>query len=204
MSKFDLSMYLDDTEIKEYKSWDYNLNYNQTYKNLVQNISNTRKELKLGNITINRVKRFTNLIIGLTQLRNGCRVGEALFSVNEFCNTNKRVVQVKVQKRKDDYFRKVVLPDEITNDDLEYIQSYVLARLTDNKEYFVCALSKFFQKYFNFSTHALRYCWISFISSLKVPAQIIAKITGHKTLDLILHYTQRKIADKVLFNMSPE
>lgn len=201
MNKFNLNQYLDETEIKEYKSWDYNLNYNQTYKSLVSCISEVRKDLKSGNITINRIRKFTNLISGLIQLRNGGRVGEMLKSLNEFCTLKKRVVQVKVQKRKDEYYRKVVLPDEITIDDLTYIESYVHERI-QNKELFVQALSKFFKKHFGFSTHALRYCWISFISSMNVPAQVIAKITGHKTLDLILHYTQRKLGDKILFNMS--
>ncbi len=34
-----------------------------------------------------------------------------------------------------------------------------------------------------------------------VPAQVIAKITGHKTLDILLHYTQKKIGENLLFKM---
>lgn len=79
-------------------------------------------------------------------------------ALKEFCISQKRVVQVKVQKRKDEYYRKVVLPDEINHSDLAYIESYLISRI-EYKELFVQALSKFFQKHFGFSTHALRYCW---------------------------------------------
>lgn len=201
MKKIDIYDYLDENEVKEPNSWDYNLDYKETYKMLVRDIETLRIQFSQGNITINRVKAFTNLIIGLTQLRNGARVGETVAAINLFCSDmNKRRVQVPVQKRKDIYHRKIVLPDEIKKSDLEIIKNYINER-DDNKKNFIIALCKFFQKHYNFSTHALRYSWIGFMCLIKTPAQVIAKITGHKTLELVLHYTQRKIADKVLYSM---
>jgi integrase len=204
MQKYSLDSYLDDNEIKELKSWDYNLDFKSTYKLLVSEISDIRRILNSGNITINKIKKFTNLIVGLTQLRNGSRVGEAIEGIKIFCiDKSKRVSQVRVQKRKDDYFRKIVLPDEIAKEDLDVINNYVLER-SENKVLFVVSLSKFFQKHFKFSTHALRYSWISYMAYLNEPAQLIAKVTGHKTLNLILHYTQRKLADLLLLRMSTQ
>ncbi len=197
----DILFDLNDQEIKEFGSWDYNLNYQKTYKNLVSEISTVRRELLTGNFTINRQKRLAYLITGLTQLRNGARIGEIYEAIKTFCiEPGKRIIQILVLKRKDNYYRKVVLPDEITKEDLNMI-SKVIDNHIDKKN-FVSCISHYFKKYFSYSTHALRYCFISHMSALKVPAQLIAKITGHKTLELILHYTQRKMADLELFNLS--
>src|SRR5690606_5208278 len=131
--------------------------------------------------------------------------------------------EVKVQKRKDDkpYYRKVVRPNEITTDDIELISRTFQEKLNrfageeveynsgkgkrdKSKLFLIQNISKFFKKNFNYSTHALRYAFISFMAYAKTPAYVIAKITGHKTLDLIMHYTQKKIADHALLNLSED
>ena len=115
------------------------------------------------------------------------------------CLTPKKLfVSVLVEKRKDPYYRKVVLPDEINLEDLKFIAETVNSK---DKKALVSCLSHFFKDNYGFSTHALRYAWISYMASINTAPTVIAKITGHKTLNLILHYTQKKLADKALFEL---
>lgn len=199
-----ISDFLEQDELQDFKSWDYNLDYKDTYKKLVNEIEKVRTDLEKGKITTNVLKKFTYLVLGLIQLRNGARIGEIIDAINIFCDDmSKKVTQVKVEKRKDNYFRKVVLPQEITKNDLEFIKKVILIH-NKNKRNFVSCLSHFFKNNYSFSTHALRYAFISQMALEKVPANVIAKITGHKTLDLILHYTQKKLADNMLINFNYE
>jgi hypothetical protein len=194
---------MNNTYFKNNGSWDYGLDYKDTYKKLINDIKSIRKEFKQGNINTNKVKAFANLITGLIQLRNGSRIGEAVSAINNFINDfSKNITEVLVQKQKGNSknYRKVILPEEITLNDLEYVKSYIEYR-QGNKKNFIISLCRYFQEHYKFSTHALRYAWISFMALKNVPAQVIAKITGHKTLDILLHYTQKKIGENLLFNM---
>jgi hypothetical protein len=192
---------------KQKKSWDYNLDYESTYKSIVSEISSLRRELDQGNITGKKLKKFCYLVIGLIQIRNGARIGEVAEAMKLFCNgLHNRDVETLVQKRKDEYYRQVVLPGEITAADINYITPVIQERFnkTDkqNKILFVQTISRFFKNTFGFSTHALRYCFISFMAvTKKLQPNVIAKITGHRTLDMILNYTNKKLADFELFNL---
>lgn len=193
-----------DKDFKEIKSWDYNLDYSSTYDLLYNEINVLKKDFSEGNITVNRIKKFSYLVIGLVQLRNGARIGEIIEAVRLFCDgkaskeRKKLFVSVLVEKRKDPYYRKVVLPDEIIQENLEFITKTVNSK---DKKALVSCISHFYKENYGFSTHALRYAWISHMAILNTPPSVIAKITGHKTLNLILHYTQKKLADKALFEL---
>jgi hypothetical protein len=198
---------------KQKKSWDYNLDYESTYKSIVSEISTLRRELDQGNITGKKLKKFCYLVIGLIQIRNGARIGEVAEAMKLFCNgSHNRDVETLVQKRKDEYYRQIVLPGEITAADINYIKPVIDERFgkdwqgraaNQNKMLFVQTVSRFFKNTFGFSTHALRYCFISFMAvTKKLQPNVIAKITGHRTLDMILNYTNKKLADFELFNMS--
>jgi integrase len=54
-----------------------------------------------------------------------------------------------------------------------------------------------------FNSHSLRYSAISEMAD-KVPLQVIAKITHHKSLDFIVNYTQQKKATRVLKEIAEE
>lgn len=41
----------------------------------------------------------------------------------------------------------------------------------------------------DFTTHCTRYTTVSLLSELKIPANVIAQIVGHKTLAMTMHYT---------------
>jgi len=185
-------------------SWSYDLDYFDTYNQLVNQIKGLRKDFKLGKITNRNKKRYAYYINGLIQLRNGSRVGEAWEALKNFCKSpDLRVTQVRVQKRKDDYLRKMVLPDDITKSDLEFIKDIVFDDFNNRKhKALISAISQFFKVNHGFSTHSLRYAMITYLAiNEKVQASVIAKITGHKTMNLIVHYIEKKFAENALFNL---
>ncbi|MEM4155997.1 MAG: hypothetical protein QXQ38_04645 [Archaeoglobaceae archaeon] len=47
----------------------------------------------------------------------------------------------------------------------------------------------------------MRYAFISYLAKRGVSPQIIAKITRHSKLDMILNYTQEKLADEILIKL---
>lgn len=185
---------------RDNNTWDYNLDYKGTYKIINTEIIQLRKDLNAGDISRKNITQFSNLIIGLVQLRNGCRVSEAIQALKIYCRQDNRTCEVKVAKREDNYYRKMVLPEAISSHDLAYISTHVSNFKKRKIRNIVSCVSQYFQKTFNFSTHALRYSFISYLSANQEPAQIIARVTGHKSINLILHYTSKKIADQVLLS----
>jgi len=51
---------------------------------------------------------------------------------------------------------------------------------------------------YGFNTHSLRYAFVSYMLKRGVSPSIVAKITGHRSLDYILHYTEVRLAEEVL------
>ncbi|MEK7431636.1 MAG: tyrosine-type recombinase/integrase [Cyanobacteriota bacterium] len=209
--------------IKEMNSWDYNLDFDYTYKMLSEDINLVKKDIKSGKLNSWNIKKLSYCCLGLLELRNGCRIGEAIEALIIFCENltkdiKNREIRVLTEKRKDDYLRKIVLPEQLHFTDLKIISQFILKRnitvyyntkkkLEDKenlriKKQFVCTASKFFVYNYNHSSHALRYSWITHMGCKKgMSPQNIAKLTGHKTLELVLHYTGKKIAEAELSNM---
>lgn len=209
--------------IKEVNTWDFNLDFNVTYKMLSEDIALVKKEIKEGKLNSWNIKKLAYCSLGLLQLRNGCRIGEGVESLIIFCTNLKtdiknREIRVLTEKRKDNYLRKIVLPEQLHFTDLKLISDFILKRnvkvyyntkekLLDKenihkKRQFVCTASKFFSYNYNHGSHALRYSFITFMGCTKnMSPQNIAKLTGHKTLELVLHYTSKKSAELELTNM---
>ncbi|WP_414739793.1 tyrosine-type recombinase/integrase (plasmid) [Methanocaldococcus indicus] len=174
--------------------WDRALNFDATLKFILSEIDKTLDKKIL--YKYDKI-RLLYLSIALIQLKNGCRVGEAVDSMLQYLENGTYDVNVRIGKRKDNAERKVIIPvelDEIVNhiSDLE---------LPDKKTIVKRVKSYFITKY-NINTHSFRYAYITKLSTEGVPAQVIAKITGHKKLDCILHYTNQKAADNILKKFS--
>jgi site-specific recombinase XerD len=60
------------------------------------------------------------------------------------------------------------------------------------------AIAVYTRKTYGFNTHALRYAFITHLLKKGVSPSIIARITGHASLDYILHYTELKTAEDIL------
>ncbi|MFA4641517.1 integrase [Pyrococcus kukulkanii] len=163
-------------------AWDKGLDYMKTYKLILDHYRNTNRDTS---------KAYD--IILLTQLRNGSRLTEAINFLNKIIETKpfKRQAYIRVEKRKDGYERLMILPEEISKQELMRV-SYIIREANKWK------VANYCRRTYGFNTHALRYALISYLSQKGIAPQIIAKITGHKTLDYIVYYTQQQKAEEVL------
>lgn len=124
----------------------------------------------------------------LTQAANGCRVGEALAAIEGFAKTGIREQRVRVEKRKDGAERLIIIPGEIEREKI--IPGLKLANV-----------KMYAQRKLKINTHSLRYAWITAQARNNVNPAIIASITGHKNLSMLLHYIQKKQGEEYLRNL---
>ncbi|MEM3675070.1 MAG: hypothetical protein QXG08_06325 [Candidatus Methanomethyliaceae archaeon] len=129
---------------------------------------------------------YTYLAVLVTQAINGSRVGEALEAMQKFIDTGEMEQRVKVEKRKDGAERLIIVPSQIERGrldrgalDLARIKVYANRKLKIN-------------------THSLRYAWITSQVKKNVNPGIIASITGHKNLNMLIHYIQKKQGEEYL------
>ncbi len=177
------------------KDWDMGLDYEETKQRLIQQLEPLRNKKPLYK---NDRKKYAYLILGLIQLRNGCRIGEAIEGLIKFTKSGEQEVFVKVEKRKDNAMRKLILPKEISNGDVELTKDVVLEWENKTIKRIANNASSWYLTNLGINTHSLRYAYISYLGKKQYPAQIVASITGHKKIDMILKYTQSKIAEDVL------
>jgi len=161
--------------------WDRGIDYESMYRKLVKLIQHAKPPAKCYYITY------------LVQLRNGSRVGESLEAFRKFIKERKREVLVRVEKRKDNVERLMVLPEDLTVQDIAVCKEWV-----DNVS--VNSVKAYCKLVLNVNTHSFRYAYITYLLKQNVSPSIIAKITKHKTLNYILEYTQEKQALEVLRN----
>jgi integrase len=130
-------------------------------------------------------KEYTYWAILLVQLVNGARIGEAVNGVYEFARTGKREVRVRVEKQKQENLRLIVIPEMIDYKRVVWLENERKLRKLKNR------VIMWLRNKMRLNTHSLRYLFISYLARKGVSAQEIAKITGHKNLNHILHYTRK-------------
>jgi integrase len=128
---------------------------------------------------------YTYLAVLLTQSLNGCRVGEAFSAVQDFAKTGQRELRVKVEKRKDGAERLIIIPPEVQRAKID-----LNVKLANVKMYAIRKLK--------INTHSLRYAWITYQVKNNVNPGMIAAITGHKNLNMLMHYIQKKQGEEYL------
>lgn len=135
----------------------------------------------------------------MVQLRNGSRIGEAIEAVKEFCNAKGRAdsVRVRVEKHAKGDTRLMVLPEELRGAQGRGYLRQACLRLSRVKAPRV-DIADYCRKAYGFNTHALRYAFITYMLKRGVSPSIVAKITGHASLDYILHYMELKTAENIL------
>ncbi|MCQ6254551.1 tyrosine-type recombinase/integrase [Methanocaldococcus sp.] len=204
-------------KIKQKGTWDKGIDYEITYKTF----QNDLKKLKNKKILYKKdLKKYAYLIVFLTQLRNGCRIWEAIVSIINFCLNHNTIdwanptVLIRTQKRSDGTTREIILPKCIKKEDIEKVRPIFLdivkefenAKTIEEKqkirEKIVKRLNAWLYKNYNkLNSHSLRYAYITYLSKKGIPAQILAKITKHKNINYIEHYTQSKLAKEILKNI---
>ena len=163
--------------------WDSGLEYTETYQRILSHLNRTRNPRD---------------VVLLIQLRNGSRVGEAVEALREFCESGRTEVYVRIEKHRDPRDQRLmVLPEELRKGQgrvlLESACTW-LSSVENAKE----AVKSYCRRTYGFNTHSLRYSFITYMVSKGVSPSLIARITGHSTLEHILHYTERKTSEDLL------
>jgi Phage integrase family. len=167
------------------RGWDACLDYKEAYSQILGHLYRTGHPWD---------------VILLIQLRNGSRIGEAIEAVRAFCESKAASVRVRIEKHKEGDTRLMVLPEELRNKEGRELLAKACLRLEKVKAPRV-DIADYAKKTFGFNTHALRYAFITYLLKRGVSPSIIAKITGHRSLDHILHYTEMKTAEDILSSL---
>jgi integrase len=173
---------------KQPRSWDYGVDYEAAYRELV-------KLLKSSDSSKGYAKCYAT--ISLIALRNGARIGEAIETFKEFMSTSKVKIYVRVEKHKKEDYRLVVIPKEIVEEDLTTC-TQLIAKSKDAVRAYV---NRWLREKLGINCHSLRYAFITYMLKKGVSPSIIAAITRHKNLNMILKYTERKVAEQELLQL---
>ncbi|MEM2079409.1 MAG: integrase [Candidatus Bathyarchaeia archaeon] len=133
---------------------------------------------------------YTYLAVLFTQAINGSRVGEALTAVQNFVETDQREQRVRIEKRKDGAERLIIIPSIIER-----------SRLTP-EALSLPRIKQYARRKLRINTHSLRYAWITAQVKKNINPGIIASITGHKNLNMLINYIQKKQAEEYLRQQS--
>ena len=151
-------------------------------------------------VAANKGKQRGYFAILLTQLAQSCRISEAVDALMKWAKAKKNtdLVQIRVRKRKDVYWRDVYIPKSILDNSRSIKRVLNKFEFSDN---LVDNVRKF-ASYHLYNTHALRHAGITYQGMKGTPDQVIAVGTGHKKVEHIRIYTQRSAARKVLKEMA--
>jgi Phage integrase family. len=168
---------------KQPGTWDYGVDYEKAYR-------------ELAKLVQGESKGFTKCYaaIALVSLRNGSRIGEAIEAFKEFLRTSKTRIYVKVEKHKKEDYRLMIIPKELVEEDF----SVCYPLLEKDKDVIRANVNKYLHRKLGINCHSLRYAFITYMLEKGVSPAIIAAITRHKNLNMILRYTERKEAERVL------
>ncbi|MDG7052217.1 MAG: hypothetical protein JRN19_07210 [Nitrososphaerota archaeon] len=168
--------------------WDRGADYKKTYSKLTVLLKECAE--KEG---IHADSGFAFSCVLLTQLRNGSRVSEAVDAMNGWLRNRNPSVEVRVRKQKTASTRLMVIPPEVQR--YYSYKSRLLGALASAQ---LPAIEMWSRRRLGYNTHSLRYAWITEAARRGISPQLIAKITGHRTLDMVLSYTQKSGAEDIL------
>jgi len=137
---------------------------------------------------------LSKLVIYSIQLRNGSRISEALEAYYNFKRgkykheLGKIKTTVKVRKKKKTVLREMILP--------EWIDITLLKKLYSKVS--INSLKSCCKRHTGYNTHSLRYSYITYLLEKGINPAIVAKITKHSKLDMILKYAQEIKAKEAL------
>ena len=172
-------------------TWDRGLDYDKLYRTLTGMLREHRRR--------GAWRSFCYASVLLIQLRNGSRVSEALEAALAFAREGRREVYIEVRKRRDGLKRLMVLPRELSLDDMAACSSILdTPRDGRGRRLSLFRVDLYARRRLGVNTHSLRYAFITRMLREGVHPAVIAKITGHSKLDYILRYTQMKRAEEIL------
>jgi integrase len=180
-------------------SWDYGVDYEATYKELV-------KLLRSADSSKCYAKCYA--AISLIALRNGARIGEAIEAFTKFLQgdaTTRRledgrvalITQVRVEKHRKEDYRLIVFPAEILEQSFDTCTQLVAKGRDAVRAY----VNRWLREKLGTNCHSLRYAFITYMLKKGVSPAIIASITKHRNLNMILKYVQEKVAERELLQL---
>ena len=128
----------------------------------------------------------------LTQLLNGARIGEAVKAFYQFVEVGGKERTIILKAEKGGNERKIIIPKIIT------YKKYYSIILTKSEMKMIAAVKMFCKRRYGVNTHSFRYAFITKAIKDGLSAEVVAKITGHKSLRHILTYVQTKEAEDYL------
>lgn len=132
-----------------------------------------------------RVKTKVGLQILYIQLVNGARISEAYESYYEWVkHPEEDHIWIRARKRRKEIYRRMAIPREVIEPINVRVHIESVKRLARSK--------------LGVNSHSLRYAYITYLSvKLKLPFQVIAKITRHSNPVMLEYYTHELEAYKI-------
>lgn len=138
--------------------------------------------------------RLVHTSILMIQLRNAARISEASEAFHKWLITGKKKVKVRVRKHKNpNSMRTIVIPSV-----LEDIRDLYKGYDTIDPDTLAQRCKSWSLIRLHINTHSLRYARITDYLERGYNPAIVAKITKHKKMDMLLEYTQERAAEKIL------
>lgn len=180
--------------------FDKGVDFHFANKLFLDKLKSLRADLKLD-YNMHKVKALSNIVISLITLRNACRISETIEATFKFLNNKSlKVVIVPIAKRKDGATREIYLPKEITKDTLEYIEKVIAGHDPLKLQ---SKIRTYLTDTYGFNNHSLRYAAINYLILEKnVPLPIVSKTVGHKSMNMLITYTQNKNVSALLQTLS--
>jgi integrase len=161
------------------------------------------------------INRLIYIIIAMIQLRNGCRISEAVEAFRTFVESginDKAIVKIAKsesikydKKTQEKYitkprYREIMYPvNWIENK--EIIELLKKNMVTINHKFLRKKVLDFMLTNYKCNTHSLRYAFINFmLNDKKCDMATVAKFVGHSDLNQLVRYTQLK-KTRQLFNL---
>ncbi len=180
------------------KGFDRGINYVDIKTKLIQDFNTIISDYD-DNFIVN-VDKLIYICISLIQLRNGCRISEAIKGFKLFLiNPHETQITIKISKRKDGKDRFIFLPSIISFDIITLINIIK----PNIQEYANVNLSKatcmFLLRKYKTNTHSLRYAFIDHqLNVEKTQVEVVSIMVGHKYINQIMTYIRDSSANEKL------
>lgn len=124
----------------------------------------------------------------LVQLANGMRISEAIEACKKIIENE--IYELQLEALKGGGARIVRVPPQVPRN---WISKLKKVEKWPSKD----AIIMYSKRTFGINTHALRHAFITYLARKGVSPQLIARLTGHKKLDMILTYTSKAKAEDI-------
>jgi len=162
------------------KSYAKNVDFEEAFKKILKALSDHIEDKKYN-------KALKDFIL-LIQLANGMRISEAIEAAKKIIEDG--IMELQMESLKHGDVRVVRVPPQVPR--------VWISKLRRVSEYpSRNAVIMYCKRTFGVNTHALRHAFITYMAKRGVPPQLIARITGHKKLDMILRYTSKAKAEDI-------